>query len=101
MAVLDALYVQGKERGAVVATLATLTSTAELAIGNDLGILVCCTGDSHIRFGLTGMGAADATDTYIPAKTMVSFGMGPWTHVRIYNPTGGNIDVHYSTLSKF
>ena len=68
-----------------VAALTATTSSAEQLVGSRRIFSVVADQDITIRFGLTGMGAADATFYYIPAKQQTTFDMGTNTHVRVFN----------------
>lgn len=108
MAVMDAILTPGEPRGTQTAGLGASASTAELLLGPQQIFVISGRGASgasaslHIRFGRTGMAAAAATDFFVPACAMPTFDTGSeFTHVRVFNPNAGAIDVHILKLSKF
>ena len=82
---------------------AASSSTAEVEIGAHAHFAISADQDITVRFGITAMDAADATDFRITAGVVGVFGMGPeFTHFRAFNlssTTAANI--HYLPLSKF
>jgi len=102
MAVIDAILVPGQDSAVKVAALATATSSAEQLLGKNQLFAIHGTGDFHIRFGVAGMGAGVATDFLLPSGQVHVFDTGQaFTHVRIFNDSGANIDFYILSLSRF
>lgn len=74
------------------AALGATTSTAEIAVGANRLIRISASGDATVKFGLTGMGAAAATDIPVWGKTYQDFFTGEFTHIRIFNTTASSIN---------
>lgn len=75
------------------ASLATVTSTAEIVLGRYQLFAINASGDINIRFGNSGMPAAAATDYRIPANTIVTYQIPQnYDRLRIFNPTGSSIN---------
>lgn len=100
MATFAATYSPAKSVPTKVSALATTASSAELLFWRDRIIAVTATDNCQVVFGLTGMGAADATGWFIPKGAVHQFDLGQFTAIRIYNPTAGNIDVYVMELAK-
>lgn len=81
-----------------VAGLATVTSSAEQAIGAHRIFSVVADQDITIRFGRTGVAAADATFYYIPAKQQTTFDMGTNTVVRVFNLAASAANIWFMRL---
>lgn len=102
MAVFDAILVPSQESVIKVAGLVTANSSAEQLLGKNQLFAIHGTGLFHIRFGVTGMGAGVATDFLLPSGQVHVFDTGQaFTHVRIFNDTGSNIDFYILPLSRF
>jgi hypothetical protein len=82
----------GSTTADVSATLATVTSSAEIVLGRYQLFAINASGDLNIRFGNSGMPAAAATDYRIPANTVVIYQI-PQTYdrFRVFNSTGSNV----------
>ena len=102
MAVIDAVLVFGQDPAIKVAALATANSSAEQLLGKNQLFAIHATGDFHIRAGVTGMGAGVATDFLLPSGQVHVFDTGQaFTHIRIFNDSGSNIDFYILSLSRF
>jgi hypothetical protein len=76
----------------VSATLATVTSSAEIVLNRYSIFAFNANGDTNIRFGNAGMPAAAATDFRIPSGVIAVYQVpAQWDRMRIFNPTGGNV----------
>lgn len=81
------------------ATLATVTSTAEIALAAFQYFALNASGDINIRFGQPGMPAAAATDFRIPAGTTVIYPVTKQNpSIRLFNATGGTITYYIQPL---
>lgn len=101
LAVLDAVLHPSSKPVIKIATLATVTSTAAQELGLNQIFSIIATGAVTVRFGASGVGAADATHAYIAANTKEVYDTGAeFTHVRIFNTTGGNVDAWIQPLSR-
>ena len=103
MAVLDAILVPATLRGTKVVDLAAVNSTAEILIGHNVLLAVNADQDITIRWGPTGMGAADDTDFRVPQGVTIVFDMGrDKDYVRFFNRSATTAaDIWYLPLSKF
>lgn len=100
MATFAATYSPAKSIPTKVSALATTASSAELLFSQDRIIAIVATGNCQVVFGITGLAAADATGWFIPSGAVHQFDLGQMTAIRVYNPTGGNIDVYVMELAK-
>ena len=101
MALFDALLVPGAARATKVSPLSTV-STAEQLVGKNFKFWICADQDIHIRFGDTGMSAADVADQYVPSKTPIMVDLGnDYTAFRCYNPSGSTANIYYIRMSQF
>jgi hypothetical protein len=98
MAVLSAVFALADNKP-TKQTIAQSAAGAEVAVGADNIICVVATGDCHIALGATGMGAPDATNFYIPAKSFVQIDTGNKGFIRVFNPTASNIDVFIQQMA--
>jgi hypothetical protein len=98
MATMDAIF----DLSDVVPTTATLgatTSSAEINLGAGTVNAFVATADSHIRVGVTGMGASSASYFRIPANTVFILTLNRNTgFIRVYNPSAGNSTYHIVPL---
>ncbi len=103
MATIDAILVPATNRGTKVAALAASTSTAETLIGHNVLLAVNADQDITIRFGPTGMGAADDADFRIPQNSCMVFDMGrDKDYIRFFNNSSTTAaNIWYLPLSKF
>lgn len=103
MAVFDSILVPATNRGTKVASLAAVTSTAQIEIGHNVLLALNADQDITIRWGPTGMGAADDTDFRIPSGTTMVFDMGrDKDYIRLFNrSTTTAANIWYLALSKF
>lgn len=77
------------------ASLATVTSTAEISLGGGSVWAYNATQDTHIRYGVTGMGASSASYFRIPANVMFTLIMPRnCTHIRIFNSSGSSANYY-------
>lgn len=98
-----------------VAGLTTVTSSAEIVLGNNQIFMIVAfanavqttTNNINLRFGQPGMSAATATDMGLPCGTPTSdasplfFDTGDsYTSIRIWNNTAGPIDVYVCKMSR-
>ena len=101
MASLDAVFVPAQQRGVKLAALAATTSSAERAVCRNCIVAISATGDYTIRWGQTGMSAADADDFLVPSGVIFLWDASrEWTHFRVFNPAASAIDVHYTFFSR-
>lgn len=85
MALMDAIFAL-TDVAPTTASLNATTSTAEISLGADTLWQFVATQNMHIRVGTTGMGAASASYTLIPANTLYFLYMNRnLTHIRIFN----------------
>ena len=76
----------------IKATLATVTSTAEINMGKYTLFAINATGDLNIRFGQTGMPAASNNDFRIPAGTTAVYRTSQVNgFIRLFNAGGTTI----------
>ncbi len=102
MAVIDAILVPSQEAVIKVAALATAASSAEQTLGKNQLFAIHATDSFHIRFGVTGMGDGVATDFLFPGGQVHVLDTGQaFTHVKVFNDSGGNIDFYILPLSRF
>lgn len=76
-------------------TLATVTSTAALAIGKRKTFSITADGPFNYKLGTSAVAAAAATDPLVASGIVMASGQN--THVRIFNPSGTTIT--YSLVS--
>lgn len=84
-----------------VAALAASASSAEVSLGSNTIFAINGSDHFHIKFGLTGMAAAAATDFRVPKDVTIVLDTSRFTHIRVYNSTVAAIDVYVLVLSKF
>ncbi len=102
MAVIDAILVPSQDPAIKVAAIVTTASSAEQLLGKNQLFAIHATDSFHLRFGVTGMGAGVATDFLLPGGQIHVFDTGQaFTHVRVFNDSGGNIDFYIQPLSRF
>lgn len=103
MATIDAILVPATLRGTKVVSLAAITSTAEILIGHNVLLALNSDQDITIRFGPTGMGAADDSDFRIPQGVTIVFDMGrDKDYIRFFNRSDSTAaNIWYLPLSKF
>ena len=86
-----------------LASLGTSTSSTEQKIGANRIFVINADQDITIRFGATGMGAADATYYRIPANQQTTFDMGPaFSYIRAFNlsaSTAANVYIKILSLA--
>jgi hypothetical protein len=88
MAVQSHILVPGGSP-AVTATLGANASSAEIVLGKNCIFLVVCVAACQIKFGNTGMSAADATSQSIPSNYPMTFDTGDqFTSIRIFSTPG-------------
>jgi hypothetical protein len=89
------------QEAVITATLATLTSSAAIQLGQHGMYALTANGDIHIRVGDASVPAPTAT-TGLPvwSKVYYTVYMGENTHIRIFNPTGGNVNYYLQRLSR-
>jgi hypothetical protein len=102
LAVFDAVLVPAQEAPLKVAALAASTSSAEQSLGKNTIFAINATKDITIKFGVTGMGAAAATDFRIPTNATMTFDTGEaYTHIRVFNLDGAaTADIYITKLSR-
>lgn len=102
MAVISAILSPAATSAKKTAALATVTSSAEIVLGNNTIFAINATGDITIKFGVAGMTAAAATDFRVPANTMQVFDTGNlYSSVRVFNLAATATDIYIQPLSKF
>jgi hypothetical protein len=74
------------------AALGATTSTAEIVLGINRLVRISASGDCTVKFGLSGMGAAAATDIPVWGKTYQDFFTGEFDRIRIFNTTAGSVN---------
>lgn len=102
MAVLDAIFHLTDSDTTKIATLGTTTSSSATALAKRGLFAVSADGAYHIKLGLSGMGAADTGDFYVPSGVVMTLDMGSVnTHVRVYNPSASaTINIYFAPLSR-
>jgi hypothetical protein len=101
MAVLAAILLPGQDPDIKVAGLAATTSTAEQLLGKNKLFAINATQDICIKFGVTGMSAAAATNFRIPANQTAVFDTGEaFTHIRVFNLGSSAADIYAKGLSR-
>jgi len=88
VAIHDVIFHPGAFR-ATRTQVGAAASSAELAVNTAESWVFIADLPVHVRFGATGLGAADATDLLMPANTHVVWNLGilqDITHVRVFNP---------------
>jgi hypothetical protein len=76
--------------------LAAATSSAEVVVGfrQIMRISNPNASATNIRFGVSGMGAAVATDFSIPAQTAMDFDLGSeFDRIRLFNTPGVSVQI--------
>lgn len=98
MATFDALFPFSDE-APTKQTIGNGASGAAISVGANRKLMISATGAFHVKFGVTGMGAAAATDFLVPsAGIFVTTTTDSKTHVRIFNDSGASIDVYVQPL---
>lgn len=98
MATTDAIFALS-DIAPTTASLATVTSSAEISLGG--GSLWAFVGsqDMHIRYGTAGMAASSASYFRIPANVLFTLEMNRnVTHVRVFNSSGSTGTYHLVPL---
>lgn len=91
MATVNSIFVPDSTQDKT-ATIATVTSTAEIVFWNNAKIVLNATGDVNIRFGATGMGASSASFFRIPGGVVAEYDLGDHNdRIRLFNPGGSTI----------
>lgn len=82
----------GSTTADISATLATVTSTAEIILGRYQLFAINASDDINIRFGNSGMPAAAATDFRIPGGILAVYQVPQqWDRLRLFNATANTI----------
>ena len=101
MAVFDAILTPYDEAAQKVTALATATSSAAVSLGKNSIFSIVGTQDFHIRFGVAAVGEGVTGDFLIPANTITVFDLGnKFTHIRMFNDSGSNVDLYIQKLSR-
>ena len=103
-AVFDAILVPSQVAPTKITNLATVTASSEIAsFGANEIFAINASGDITIRFGPAGsVPTPDANSFRIPSNTTMVFDVGrQWTSFKVFNITGGNVNVYIQPLSKF
>src|SRR5215472_1666114 len=101
MATFQAVFVPSTPTPTKLAALGGTSSSAEVVFNNNAIIAIQATGNCQVKFGISGMSAADNTCWFIPSGATQEFDLGnSYDRVRIFNPTAGNIDVYIMQLSR-
>jgi len=101
MAVMDAILIPGAPRATKIAALAGSASSAEQLLGPRKLFLITGDGDFHLRFGQTGMDAATVADLLVPTDAGAVWDTGDeFTHIRVFNPGAGAINVYIMPLTR-
>lgn len=83
------------------ATLATVTSTAEIVLGNNRVFAITSSDDIRIKFGNSGMAAAAAGDFPVWASSYARYDTGSHQdRIRLFNPTGATITYWIQFLAR-
>lgn len=84
-----------------IAALANTTSSAEVVLGNKVLFAIVGSGSFYLKLGKSGMSAAAVTDFLIPSGTVITLDMtSQYDSLRVFNNSGGAIDVHIQPLSR-
>lgn len=102
MAVFSAILVPSNDAPIKVAALAASTSSAELVMSNNRIFAINADQDITIRFGTSGMAAADATFYRIPANQQTTFDLGgAFDRIRVFNQAAATAaNVYIELLSR-
>lgn len=102
MATYTSTFIPATSNPTKIAALGFGTSSAEIIFANNSIISIEATGNVQVKFGNTGMTAADNTAWFIPQGAVHQFDLGhEWTSVRIFNPgASGTVDVYILMLSR-
>lgn len=99
MAIIDAIFTpsDGDMASLKITALGTSTSSAAVVLGVNRTFSISATGAYHIKFGLSGIGASDVGDFYVPDGQIFTFNTGRVaSHIRIFNPSAAaTINVHF------
>jgi hypothetical protein len=109
VATFSAIFAPGTANAtAKVTALATVTSSAEVVFNKNAKIVIVATPNTAagthagvtVKFGQSGMAAADATAFFIPLNTYVSFDLSnAWDRVRFFNTDSTAVDIYIMQLS--
>lgn len=101
MATFAATYHPKKALPTKVTALATVSSSAEIPLYKNALIAIVATGNVHVAFGYIGtIPDAAATGWLVPAGATHQFDLGQFTAIKLFNPTGGNIDAYMIELCR-
>lgn len=99
MATFDCILTPGEVDS--TGTVSAGTSSAEIDIAPNQIFYLIANGDLNIRFGSTGLGAASASNFYLPGKTGTRYDSGrTGMAMRLWNPTSGSVIWWIQTLVK-
>ena len=103
MAVFSSILCPTQNACIKVASLGTTTSSAEQVLGTNVVFAINADQDITIKFGVSGMGAAAATDFRIPQNQTYTFDTGYYIdRIRVFNMNGTTAaNVYIQPLSKF
>lgn len=110
MATFSAVFAPSTSNAtAKVTALAAGTSSGEVVLNKDAKFVVIAnptpgvtptTAGVHVKFGQSGMAAADATGFFIPINTYVSFDLSnAWDRMRFFNQDTVTVDIYVMELS--
>ena len=95
MAQLDSFLTPEVSGDIHIDNLATATSSAAQAIGRNKKFGIVGTGAFHMKRGDANVAASVAADFLFPANQVHTMYTGTvFTNIRVFNDSGGNIDVH-------
>jgi len=91
-------YPTGEE---ATATLATVTSTAEIVVGNNRTFVVHASDDVHIKVGTAGMAAASTSNMRLDGGSYTTYDSGShFDRIRLFNPTANTITYWIQFLAR-
>jgi hypothetical protein len=109
MATFSAVFAPGSTNAtAKVTALAAAASSAEVVFNKNAKIVIVAapqaaattTPGIKVKFGQSGMAAADATGFFIPTGVYVSFDLSnAWDRVRFFNGSSASVDIYVMQLS--
>lgn len=106
MAIFTSIFVPkggstaGSTTNDLTATIATVTSSAEIVLGRYTIFAINANTDLNIRFGNSGMPAASVADFRLPANAIAVYQVpAQWDRLRVFNPSGGNSTYWIQPLS--
>jgi hypothetical protein len=91
----------GGSDGTITTAVSANASTAEIVIGFRYIFSIICDSDMHVKWGVSGMAAATASNFLIPAKMLVTMDMGEsFDRVRVFTATGATGNIYILPLTR-